>query len=101
MTRQAIQEKREGRREKSILGKGSCMCKDPGAGKSLFCSQSTKEAGVVKRVRRGRRQEAGHTGPSGSDEGTWAFSRASWGHNPTQPQPGLIPSLSPGLGASF
>lgn len=22
------------------------MCKDPGAGKSLFCSQSTKEAGV-------------------------------------------------------
>ena len=63
MTRQAIQEKREGRREKSILGKGSCMCKDPGAEKSLFCSQSTKEAGVVKRVRRGRRQVTrGHVG---------------------------------------
>lgn len=46
---EAIQ-KREGRREKSILGKGSCTCKGPEAGKSLLCSQSAKEAGVDKRV---------------------------------------------------
>ena len=58
---EAIQEKREGRREKSILGKGSCMCKGPEAGKSLLWSQSTKEAGVDKTVNEKGKEAGGRS----------------------------------------
>lgn len=47
------QERREDRREQSFLGRGNGMCKGPEARKESWCG--LKE-------RKGRREEAGHTG---------------------------------------
>lgn len=54
-------QKREEQGEKSILGKGNCTCKGPEAGKSLACSRSTKEAGVVRRVSKKGREAGGRS----------------------------------------